>query len=462
MKKSALYPVMFACSLGAFLFCSGMTLASWKSQGETVNKISIASVKGQIVEEYEQGQVVAPNGTVDKVVQVRNTGTVDALPRVKVETAWGDGRDESGKLLVNPDLVTDNIEIHYNTEHWLYREEDGYFYYKSVLKPGEITTPLMESFTINGEKTGGAYRNKQADITVTMEMVQAAGGGPSYWGTSFEELGIVYTQSETVELVTTVDFRGPDLGFSFDVNDGDLFAGFKNLVPGESRSQIVEITNQWEREAELFLWAEAIEQTQATEETLELINRLLHEYATIVITDEEGNVVYQGAVWGNPDIDSTGTDSMKYPYSLGVFEGEQTKKLNISLSLDSETDNRYMELFGLIRWVFSAEGAEEQPSVTPTPTPEDTPTPTPTPEETPTPTPEETPTPTPEDTPTPTPEDTITPTPGTTATPTPTPGEGDSPQTGDSQRVGLYLVAALLSFGLMVVTFRKTREEMKK
>lgn len=358
MKKSAVYPALCAASVCAFLFSAGMTAASWKSQGDTVNKITMASVRGQIVEEYEQDQIVYPNGTVDKTVQVKNTGTADALPRVKIEKAWGDGRDENGKLIVNPDLSTDNIEIVYNTEQWTYNSEDGYFYYTDVLKPGDTTVSLFESFTVNGENTGGEYKNKLADIIVSMEMVQAAGGGLSYWGTSFEELGIAYEQTEQIELVTTVDFNNPDDGFSFDVNGGDLFADFKNLVPGESRSQVVEITNNWNEAAEIFFWADFIDQTQATDETRELIDKLLREYATIVITADDGTVIYEGAVWGSPDVDSEGTDSMKYPYSLGTFGSGETKSLNISLYLDPQMDNEYRELLGLIKWVFSAEGDE--------------------------------------------------------------------------------------------------------
>lgn len=89
MKKFAVYPILCAASICTFLLSSGMTYASWQSQGETVNKISMASVKGQIVEEYDQNQVVYPNATVDKIVQVKNTGTVDAVPRVKNRKSMG-------------------------------------------------------------------------------------------------------------------------------------------------------------------------------------------------------------------------------------------------------------------------------------------------------------------------------------------------------------------------------------
>lgn len=428
MKKFAVYPILCAASICTFLLSSGITYASWKSQGETVNKISMASVKGQIVEEYDQNQIVYPNATVDKIVQIKNTGTVDALPRVKIEKVWGDSRDENGKLLTDPDLNTDNIEITFNTEKWTYNSADGYFYYTEVLKPGDITDSLFDSFTVNGEDTDGEYKNKQADIIVNMELIQADGNGLAYWDTSFEELGIIYKQTSQIEIITTVVFNNPDDGFSFDVNEGDLFADFKNLVPGESRSQLVTVTNNWDKSAEIFLWADLIDQTQATDDTRALIDKLLKEYATIVITDDGGNVIYSGAVWGNPGIDSKSADSMKYPYSLGIFLSGETKNLHISLSLDSQMDNEYRELLGLIKWVFSASGDESQISST---EPADEPY---------------TDSPTDSNRGEPT-------TPISTSTPT-----SPNPSTGSSVRLGVFGLLSILSFALIPITYKKAKE----
>lgn len=435
MKKYAVYPALCAASVCAFLFSAGMTFASWKVQGETVNEISMASVKGQIIEEYEQDQVVYPNGTVDKIVQVKNTGTADALPRVKIQKAWGDSREENGKLLINPDLSTDNIEITYNTEHWTYNPEDGYYYYNEVLRPGDMTSSLFDSFTINGEMTGGEYKNKYADIIVSMEMVQAAGNGLSYWDTSFEELGIVYAEPPQTEIITKVDFNGPNGGFTFDVNEGDLFANFKNLVPGESRSQIVEITNNWNNFAEIFLWADFIDQSHATDENRELIDKLLKEYAKIVITDHSGAVIYDGAVWGNPDVDSEGAGSMKYPHSLGEFTDGQTKDLNISLYLDPQTDNEYQELLGLIKWKFSAEYNEmSDSSVTDTSSKPDTSSQTDTSSK----------------------GDT-----GSSSKSEIIANYPDNPSTGAVSKTGIYGIFALVSLALIPITYKKSKDEQK-
>lgn len=358
MKKFTVYSALCIASACTFFFSTGKVFAAWYAQSDTINIISMKSVKGQIVEEYEQNQVVYPNAEVNKIVQVKNIGNTDALSRVKIEKVWGEKRDENGKLLINPDLSTENIEITYNTDEWFYQEDDGYFYYRDVLHPGDISVSLFDSFKINGEKTNGDYKNKQADIIVTLEMIQAEDNGPSYWHTSFDELGVVYVPTQQVDIITKVSFESPDDGFTFEVNNGDLFSNFKNLVPGESRSQIIEVTNVWDYPVEMFLWAEFVLQDQATEETRDLINKLVYEYTKITITEEDGTLVYDGTVWGNLNINSQDTDSMKYPYSLGVFLSHQTKRLNVSLYVDPRMDNECQELLGLIKWVFSAQGAD--------------------------------------------------------------------------------------------------------
>lgn len=318
----------------------------------------MGSVTGQIVEVYEQGQTVYPDATVDKVVQVKNTGSVDTFVRVKIEKVWGDTRDKDGDLIADTNLSTDNIIIKYDSKNWFYNPHDGYYYYLNVLKPNETTKSLFESFYIDGEKTGKGYNNKQADIIVTMEMVQAGGNGMSYWSMTPDQLGITYKQTETIKTVTTVSFKDPENGFKFEINNGDLFANFKNLIPGESRSQEIKVTNSWSQETEIYLHAEVIDQTQATKETKALIDKLLKKYATITVTDENGKKIYSGPIWGNVKTESPDEPSMKNPYSLGTFASKETKNLNVSLYLDEKMDNEYKDLLGKIKWVFSAEGTE--------------------------------------------------------------------------------------------------------
>ena len=63
-------------------------------------------------------------------------------------------------------------------EKWFYR--DGYFYYRNTLRPGEMTTPLLEKVALS--KDSAATRRKYADIVIRVEIMadilQADGGAP--------------------------------------------------------------------------------------------------------------------------------------------------------------------------------------------------------------------------------------------------------------------------------------------
>lgn len=358
MRKNTVFCLLAAVLL---VFSSiGTTLAAQKVIDESEHLVNMAGVKAQIVEEYEQGVEVYPGNTIDKVVNVRNTGSSDAVIRVKVEKAWGETRGEDGKLIVDDAWSTDNITIDYNTEYWYYDQTDGYFYYKGVLKPGETTlAPLFEEFHIDKD-TGNEFMGLEADILIKMECVQAAGDGISVWNKTLDDLGIVYTLEKPSDTITSVTFAGFDDGFIFKPADTDLFADFKNLLPGETRTQTIEVKSTFEISTgvEIFLRAEDIAQSLATPETLELVNKLLREYATIIVTDEDGNVIYNGPVWGEPYGGVGGPDSMQYDISLGTFAFGGSKMLTVQLQLDPAMDNEYQELWGLIKWVWTAEVIE--------------------------------------------------------------------------------------------------------
>lgn len=363
-KKTNIILCLAAAAVFAFSTV-GTTLAAWKAVDNSDHVINTALVKGQIVEKYNGGEGLYPGNTVEKIVNVINTGTADSIVRVKVEKAWGETRDEDGNLAINEELSTDNILIDYNTEYWTYDKNDGYFYYKGALKPGETTVqPLFKEYKIDKD-TGVEYSGMTADILVKMECVQAAYDGVSIWNKTYTELGFTYTESEKPSMVTKVDFVNSTEGFRFTPTDEktnnvsvqDLFYNFKNLLPGETRSQTIEITNRFSEKTEIFLRAEDITQSLSPEHA-ELVTKLLREYATIVVTDDSGKVIYSGPIWGNISGSGSNPDTMKNNISLGVFSAGQTKGLNVQLQIDPQMGNEYADLWGLIRWVWSANGID--------------------------------------------------------------------------------------------------------
>ena len=355
MKRFPVYAAALVVLIIVFFSSAAGTLAAWTAERDTVNKITIGSIKGLVsMEGFSYGQVIMPGTTAPNVVSVKNTGTIDVLVRLKMDIAWGSSRDSERKLTVIPSLSTDNIHITFNSTNWYFKQADGYFYYRGVVRPGESTIPLMKEFTIDSN-SGNKYKNMMADFVVHMECIQAAGEGPKVWGLDSSVLSV--SRSGTA-IIAEVEFLNPTDGFRFKSSDGDLFVNFKDLIPGESQSQVIKITNSYTQKTEIFLKADYTDQAHTTPENRELIERLLKEYAVITISNAAGEVLYRGPIWGNLDVDSHGTDSAKYYISLGNFDSQTSGKLTVNLSLDSAMDNKYQNALGLIKWTFAAEGRE--------------------------------------------------------------------------------------------------------
>jgi hypothetical protein len=364
-RKKVLTGVL-AVFLAALFGLSAVMAATtaWYVESSTINKISIGSVSAGVVEEFEQNQEYMPGAEVQKVVQVKNTGGADVLVRVKIDSLWGD-INEQGEFVQDTSLDSEKIIIKCDTDNWYYSSEDGYWYYRGILAPGELAPPLFEVFFLD-EEMGHEYAKKHGRIVVHMECVLAVEGALEYWngGVSEEDLGIEYLPDPDINMVTTVDFISPEKGFEFTVNGGDLFANFKNLTPGESRSQDFTVSNKWTEPVRIFMWSDVVDRDELSAEELELLDDLLKKYCRIIITDENGKIIYEGPIY-TLSVNGEGD----YKLDLGRFDPGQVKKYHISLQLDSAMDNRGLYLLGLIRWYFSAQGVEDEDTTEPTTTP---------------------------------------------------------------------------------------------
>lgn len=349
--------------LSAIAMCvsSMSALAAWNISGGTDNVLTMSSYKTEIVEDYEVPKHVDPSEEIRKVVNISNTGDVDVIVRAKVEKMFGTTA-EDGTFTKDDTLDPEMIEIDFDSEYWTARS-DGYYYYKEILKAGETTKkPLFESYRLS-EKAGNAYKGKTGHVIVMMDSVQAAGNAVSSWGVTYSELGITEPATPASE-DTSVTYIGKEKGFDIETSKTDLFAGFKDLLPGCGRTQNIILKNTSDTEVEILLRAEAAEQGSMSSEQLALVNELLDKYATIVIKND-GQTIYEGPVSGN--LNGSG-NSMKTDISLGKLAAGKDKTLTVELELDPEMDNKYMSLTGKVHWVFTATG--EDPATTSTVTPQ--------------------------------------------------------------------------------------------
>ena len=240
--------------VAVLLLACGTALAAWNVSEYAVNLLSMSSYKNSIQENHIRPDHVDPGQKVVKEVFIKNEGNTDSFVRVKVTSMFG-SMDEEGSFQEEKDLDPGLIEIHYNTDLWTL-EDDGYWYYKDVLLAGESTRkPLMDRYYLS-EKADNRYKNKEARILINMESIQAEGGEmETIWGKKERDLGIFY-QPCTCETVTSVIF-GENQKLKIGGETTDLFANFKNLTPGCTRSQTIRITNSSQIPVQMYLlWTE--------------------------------------------------------------------------------------------------------------------------------------------------------------------------------------------------------------
>ena len=348
MKKHK-FTCFFITVLAGFILACGAALAAWNISEYAVNLLTMASFRNSIQENYIRPDHVDPGQKVAKEVNVRNDGNVASYVRVKIGRVFGTV-DGAGQFKENSELDPEMIQIHYNTDFWTLCE-DGYWYYKDVLDAGQTTRkPLMDSYYLS-EKADNRYKSKEARILVNMECIQAESGEmKAIWGKEEKELGIT-SQPCTCETVTSVTF-GKNHKLVIGGEKTDLFANFKNLQPGCKRSQTIRLTNNSDTSIKLYLRAELAKQKKYSQKKLEMLQKLLTEYAEIQIREND-KVLYQGSVDGN--LQGKGW-SMKKDISLGSFAPGAGRSLIVQLSLSGEMDNTYEELLGKVKWVFTATG----------------------------------------------------------------------------------------------------------
>ena len=105
--------------------CISGTLAFFQASGVSESRITTGVLDGTIIDEYtEPEDGVFPGDRVDRVINVRNDGTLDMVVRLKVDKSWE-------KEL----LDSDKIIIEFNTKEW-FKGNDGYYYYKRYTRTG--------------------------------------------------------------------------------------------------------------------------------------------------------------------------------------------------------------------------------------------------------------------------------------------------------------------------------------
>lgn len=296
--------------------------------GDTVSYVSTVDYGSEIIEEYNPPEYVQPGEYVQKVVNVKNCGESKILVRVKLIR-------EFSRAGLNPEMIL----LHTDDKHWV---QDGeWYYYKGILDKGESTKyPLLRGFTLSID-AGNEYKSTDGSIIVVSETLQYEGNfAEQAWGISYEEMGIESPESVNVDLGRSrVEFTGPRFLFNHK-NGDDLFLNFKKLLPGQVRTQAVQVVNRSNNPTNIDLCY------MYSEDADEKLRDLMRQYIYIVIKDMEGNVIYDGG------IDAELHNSIP----LGNFGVGETKELIVSAQVSPDLSAEYRGLKGTVKWGFTVSG----------------------------------------------------------------------------------------------------------
>lgn len=99
------------------------------SAEEGVNRFSVGVNASRIEEEFGSYEAFEKGKSYGKEVAVRNEGSVSCYVRVFAE-------------IEDPDAAS-VLSVDFNETQWTDRQEDGFYYYRELLRPGEKTAPLF-------------------------------------------------------------------------------------------------------------------------------------------------------------------------------------------------------------------------------------------------------------------------------------------------------------------------------
>ncbi len=160
------------------------TTWTWQfSEDEAVNDFTLANLNAPLNDVFDTPAAgTLEDGTWSKVVTVQNVSDqpvfVRVMPFPQITRADGTATSAfSVDGMVNFDIILN--------DDWTNEPaEDGYYYYMVPLYPGETTTPLFETVTLDGLGDDIEYNGAKLDILVHGEscpILSLPGGGFAHY-----------------------------------------------------------------------------------------------------------------------------------------------------------------------------------------------------------------------------------------------------------------------------------------
>lgn len=133
MLREAAALLLLILLLTAAGLAVGVGSAYFSDQDARSNRIKPGDSNLEITEEFHPPDELKPGEVIAKSVQITNKGKSSCFVRCR--------------LLLDDEGILPYLNLGPDTENWV-KAEDGYYYYKSALEIGEITTELLKQIEV--------------------------------------------------------------------------------------------------------------------------------------------------------------------------------------------------------------------------------------------------------------------------------------------------------------------------
>lgn len=204
----------------ALIGITGFSYAAIVSSTDTTKDVSTSNLDISLVQTSEDGQEVqsengvigfdygkvVPGTTIDESMAVRaGDSSKDTYVRVTVTRYWSkDGIKSVDSEFINPT----SIELNATGSDWIMVEDPDdlevvYFYYRLPLSANQVTSNLVDGFTLLGDGTGNSnkYSGYSSHIDFFAEGVQVLAGKDAM----LAEWGVEATIGNNNEIIDIVE-----------------------------------------------------------------------------------------------------------------------------------------------------------------------------------------------------------------------------------------------------------------
>ncbi len=178
-------------------------------------------------------------------------------------------------------------------------------------------------------------------------------------GTFFVSYNLISVAAEESDVI----FQGGSQDLISLPDQDDLWLNFKQMMPGETDTQTINVTNSTQDTVNIYLRAEGAERSDFdSDEAYAMSNELIGMLNLTLELTQPGSdvstVIYDGPASGVPAGEQGEVGDMTTPISLGSFAQDSSATIVATLQVPEELDNRYQNAMAKVRWIFSVEGKD--------------------------------------------------------------------------------------------------------